>query len=133
LAADVVEPDVPEELPVPLPLIADPLLDGDELVPEPAVPDEVPASDPELPVPVEPEPVEPELLEPMPLVVPDAEEPVLEAVFKRACPVVLSLQCVAADTLELPLEVDGEVVDWAAAPRTLAPANAADRSKAFSM
>jgi hypothetical protein len=91
----------------------DPLvLDGDELlaepeVPEPVLPDEVPpAIEPPL---VELEPVEPEPLEPKPLApVPEAE-PVFEAVLKRGCPVVLSLQCVAADTLA-PL-ADGEVED----------------------
>jgi hypothetical protein len=136
-AAAVVEPDVPEELPVPLPLIADPLLDGEEpLVPEPAAePEPLPEVDP-VPL-VVPEPAEPELMvpdiEPVPLVVPEVEPPVFEAVFNRACPVVLSLQCVAADTLVLPLELDGEVVDWAAAPMTLAPTNATDRSIVLNM
>ena len=111
LAAEVVEPDIPDELPL---RPADPLvLEGDELLPEPevlepALPDEVPpAIEPPL---VEPEPVEPEPLEPKPLApVPEVDEPVFEAVLKRGSPVVLSLQCVAADTFA-PL-ADGEVED----------------------
>jgi hypothetical protein len=65
---------------------------------EPAlpVPDELPLI--ELPV------AEPEVDEP----VFEVEEPLLDAVFNRGCPVVLSRQCVAADTLPV---VDGEEED----------------------
>src|SRR4051812_46425519 len=60
--------------------------------------------------------VEGDALEPAVAAAPEVVDPVLAAVFRRACPVVLSLQCVAADTLALPLaegevDVDGEVVD----------------------
>jgi hypothetical protein len=47
----------------------------------------------------------------------------LAAVFNRACPVVLSLQCVAAEMSPPP---EGDGVDCAAAPITLAPRNAAE-------
>jgi hypothetical protein len=49
--------------------------------------------------------------EPEPLAeLPEVEEPVLDALFSRAWPVAWSLQCVAADTSELPL-ADGDVDD----------------------
>jgi hypothetical protein len=55
-------------------------------------------------------PLEP-LIEPVePVVLPEAAEPVFAAVFNRAWPVALSLQCVAAETLAL-LPADGDVLD----------------------
>jgi hypothetical protein len=122
-AAAVVEPDDPAELPLspaepllpepdaPLPTLDEPeepelpRAEEPELLAAPVV--EPPDMEPELPVPVEPLPEE---LEPATFE-PEVVEPALfEAVFNRAWPVVLSLQCVAADTFELPL-ADGEVVD----------------------
>ena len=61
-----------------------------------------------------------------PVVLP-AGAPGLAAVFNRAWPVALSLQCVAAEML--PAEGDGlagDGLDCAAAPTTLAPRNAAE-------
>jgi hypothetical protein len=92
LAAAVVEPVELAEFPL--------LLDGDELL--------LVEGDILL--------VEGDALEPALGAAPEVVDPVLAAVFRRACPVVLSLQCVAADTLALPLaegevDVDGEVVD----------------------
>jgi hypothetical protein len=74
-------------------------------------------------------PLEP-LVDPLaaPVVLP-AGAPGLAAVFNRAWPVALSLQCVAAEMFALlPAEGDGDGdgLDCAAAPRTLAPRNAAE-------
>jgi hypothetical protein len=88
---------------------------------EPALPGVLPA-----------EPAAPPLGEPLidplaaPVVLP-AGAPGLAAVFKRAWPVALSLQCVAAEML--PAEGDGlagDGLDCAAAPRIPAPRNATE-------
>jgi hypothetical protein len=89
---------------------------------EPAMPGLLPA-EPAAP------PLEP-LVDPLaaPVVLP-AGAPGLAAVFNRAWPVALSLQCVAAEMFALlPAEGDGDGdgLDCAAAPRTLAPRNAAE-------
>jgi len=58
--------------------------------------------------------VEGDALEPAVGAAPEVVEPLLAAVFSRACPVVLSLQCVAADTLAVLLaegDVDSDVDD----------------------
>ena len=119
LAAAVVELDVPVELrldePEPVELVPV-LLEPGELEPAPAEPAAL-----LLPVPED----EPVMLEP-------EVDPVFEAVFKRAWPVALSLQCVAADTLEL-LVADGDVDDWAAAPTMPAPTTAADSRRIFNI
>ena len=115
LAAAVVGVDVPIELPLrpaepeepepaePVPV----LLETEEPEPRPAEPEL-------LPVPVEDPPDILELLLPLPeeepLMFEPEVDPVFEAVFKRAWPVDLSLQCVAADTLELSV-ADGDVED----------------------
>jgi hypothetical protein len=75
-------------------------------------------------------PLEP-LVDPLaaPVVLP-AGAPGLAAVFNRAWPVALSLQCVAAEMFALaPAEGDGlegDGLDCAAAPTMLAPRNAAE-------
>ena len=104
----MVDPDEPDELPLrpAEPLLPVPVLLDDEPTPL-LLPDE--PDMPELPVPVEPLPEEPEPLA-KPLVVPEVDEPVLDALFSRAWPVAGSLQCVAADTSALPL-ADGDVDD----------------------
>ena len=84
LAAAVVEPDEPDELPL---RPAEPLLE----LPVPVLLEEEPTllllpEEPELPVPVEPLPEDPVPLAD-PLVVPEVAEPVLDAVFSRAWPV----------------------------------------------
>jgi len=130
LAAAVVELDVPVELPLrldePEPIEPVPvLLEPEELEPMPAEPAALPGPvevlEVLLPVPED----EPVMLEP-------EVDPVFEAVFKRAWPVDLSLQCVAADTLEL-LVADGDVDDWAAAPTIPPPTKAADSRRIFNI
>jgi len=84
---------------------------------EPAAlePDALPLIEPEAePEPAEPLPVELVLALPDGDVLPDGEV-VLAALFSLACPVTLSLQCVAAEMLELPV-AGGELVDCAATP-----------------
>jgi hypothetical protein len=99
VVADVLPLMLPDELPeAPLPVVL-PL--GLELEPELAL---------GLALPVEDDPAEPDI-----------------AVLSLACPVTLSLQCVAAEMLEDRLALGeelGEELDWAAAGRILAPANA---------
>ena len=82
--------------------------------PLPLKPAELP--EPDEPLPAEPLPAEPLLPEPdepvlvplpigLPVAEPEVDGPLFEAVFNRGCPVALSRQCVAADTLPL---ADGE-------------------------
>jgi hypothetical protein len=134
LAAAVVELDVPVELPLrldePEPVEPVPvLLEPGELEPMPAEPAALPG-------PVEDPPDMLEVLLPVPedepVMFEPEVDPVFEAVFKRAWPVALSLQCVAADTLEL-LVADGDVDDWAAAPTMPAPTTAADSRRIFNI
>src|SRR4051812_38886962 len=111
LAAVVVELDVPVEVPLrpaepdepepaePVPLLPEP----GELEPRPAEPEA-------LPVPVEDPAVLLPVPEDEPLIFEPEVDPIFEAVFKRTWPVDLSLQCVAADTLEL-FVTDGDVED----------------------
>jgi hypothetical protein len=81
--------------------------------------------------------VEPLMDPPAAPVVLPAGAPGLAAVFNRACPVVLSLQCVAAEMFaSLPAEGDGLAeggLDCAAAPMRLAPRNAAEMRRVLYM